>query len=238
MEPLGGRPDAGGTSRWFNTLQDVTGQKRGEQQLAAMAQRLVTLQEKERRDIARELHDRVGQNLSALSINLARLASAPDAGRLEESRKLVEETGVVIQDVLTELKPPMLASYGLVDALRFQAREVSRRTGIAIEVHGPDPVVRLDSEIEMALFRIAQAALNNIMRHARARHAYILFSAAAGNVKFEVRDDGIGFDPARALASGRWGLTAIRERAEAIGGALEVASAPGEGARIIVRLGR
>ena len=209
---------------------------RQEQELRAMASRLAGLQEKERRDIARELHDRAGQNLSALSLNLASLSvrGGDAAAQIADCRRLVEATGLVIQDVLTELKPPMLASYGLVDALRFHAREFSRRARVPVEVRGDG--TRLDAVIELALFRIAQAALHNIARHAGAGRIDICLDTEGGAVRFEVRDDGVGFDPAAALASGRWGLTAMRERAEAIGGRLEVDSAPGRGARIAVTL--
>jgi two-component system sensor histidine kinase UhpB len=233
MEPL----DDQAQGRWFNTLQDVSEQKRAELHLAAMAQRLVTLQEKERRDIARELHDRIGQNLSALSINLARLRTGPaqpaGADLLADCLSLVEATGLAIQNVLTELKPPMLASYGLVDALGFHAREFTRRTGITVDVRG-DQGERLRPEVEMALFRIAQAALTNVAQHAKAHRVSIALRRADGRFGFEISDDGVGFDAERARAAGRWGLTAMRERAEAIDGTLRIESVPGRGARIIV----
>ncbi|MBV9190241.1 MAG: response regulator, partial [Betaproteobacteria bacterium] len=238
MEPLERAAKNGKRVRWFNTLQDVSEQKGAEQQLTAMTQRLVVLQEKERRDIARELHDRVGQNLASLNLNLSRLRVEPGgadaAARIAESIALVEQTGLVVQDVLTELKPPMLASYGLVDALRFHAREFSRRTGVAVEVEGPDPAVRFASEQEMALFRIAQAALSNVAQHARASHVWISLERLQRHYRLQVRDDGVGFETHRALASGRWGMTAMRERAEAIGGELRIESSPGKGTRITV----
>ena len=240
MEPLEVGTDAAGrASRWFTTLQEVTEQKRVEQQLAAITRRLITLQEKERRDIARELHDRAGQNLSALSINLARLrgdvpAEDRQAG-IGECQGLVEATGLVIQDVLTELKPPMLANYGLVDAVRWHAGDFSRRTGIAVQVRGEELTPRLHPEVEMALFRIAQAALNNVAQHARARQVCISLERAGGRIRFRIEDDGVGFDPDKALASGRWGLTAMRERAEAIDGRLSLESG-GKGSRVAVEL--
>ena len=208
--------------------------------LHGMTRRLVSLQEKERRDIARELHDRVGQNLASLSINLARLrteaAGPAGAARIADCAALVEATGLVIQDVLTELKPPMLASYGLLDALRWHAAEFSRRTGIAVEVEGAEPAERLDPATEMALFRIAQGALNNVAQHARAKRAWISLEHTGRRLRFEIRDDGEGFDAERALAAGRWGLTSMRERAEAIDGALRIESSSGAGTRVIVEL--
>ena len=239
MEPLDSDADSQG--RWFNTLQDVTQHKRAEQQLRAMTRRLVTLQEKERRDIARELHDRVGQNLAALSVNLARLRDEAPSGnerdeRIAECASIVEATGLVIQDVLTELKPPMLADYGLRDAVRWHARDFSRRTGITVDVQGDEGVPRLQADVEMALFRIAQAALNNVAQHARAKNVSISLQHAGGRIGFEIKDDGVGFDSEKALASGRWGLTAMRERAEAIDGTLRIESSAGGGTRVIVEM--
>jgi len=239
MEPLD--EGARGAGRWFSTLQDITEQKLGAERLTAMARRLATLQEKERRDIARELHDRVGQNLSSLGVNLERLradsAGRESAARIADCVSIVESTGMMIQDVLTELKPPMLAGYGLIDALRFHAHEFGRRTGLAVTARGPEPALRLEAEIEMALYRIAQAALANAAQHAQARNVRIALDSYGSRVRFEVSDDGIGFDVAAALASGRWGLAAMRERAEAIGGTLEIDSSPGRGTRVAVELG-
>lgn len=209
---------------------------RQQDQLLALGRRLATLQEKERRDIARELHDRVGQSLTALGLNLESLRAAQPGEealrRIEDSCALLEQTGRTITDVLTELKPPMLASYGLLDALRFHAREFSRRTGIEVRVDGIEE--RFAPEIEMTLFRIGQAALNNVAQHAQARSARVTVERAGVRVRFAIRDDGAGFDAGKALASGRWGFSAMRERAEAIDGTLRIDSAPGRGASVVV----
>jgi len=249
-EPL----DAGPTpARWFSTLQDVTERTNAAQQLsralkesveqqaqlAAMARRLTTLQERERRDIARELHDRVGQNLTALSFNLQWLHDGPPASdearrKVADSLAILRATGATIADVLTELKPAMLANYGLLDALRFHAREFTRRTGLAVEVDGREE--RFAPDFEMALFRIAQAALNNVLQHARAKSARISIERGERRLRLEIRDDGAGFDPRSAGAAARWGLSGMRERAEAIGGTLRLDAAPGRGTRIVVEV--
>src|SRR6185503_837390 len=171
------------------------------------------LQESERRDLARELHDRVGQNLSALSINLARMKTESTAGgaalqRIDDSLALIEATGEMVSGVLTDLKPPMLASNGLLDALRWHVREFKRRTGISVEVEGPESP-RLPAEVEMALFRITQAAMSNIAKHARAHTVRVSLATSASSIRFTIADDGVGFEPGRALASGRWGLSGI-----------------------------
>ena len=249
MEPIRAGQRA---PRWFNTLQDVTHDRRvtdrlgraleqsrvQARSLGELTRRVTTLQEKERRDLARELHDRVGQNLALLGIHLARLraeaSGRESAERIADCQALLEATGRLVQDLLTELKPPMLASYGLLEALRWHARDFALRTGIAVDIGGADPEPRLGAEIEMALFRITQAALTNVAQHAGAKHIWVRLERNGPQLGFEVRDDGKGFDPERAIASGRWGLTAMRERAEAIGGRLRIVSAPGKGARLIV----
>lgn len=217
---------------------DITERDRVEAELRRLAQRLASVQEQERGAIARELHDRVGQNLAALSTNLALLrysaASALEReSRLAECLSLVEATGRVIQDVLTELKPAMLATYGLIEAMRWHAGQFSQRTGIPVEVQGPADG-RLAAEVEMVLFRIAQSALSNVARHARARAVSIRLAREGPGFRFEIADDGIGFEVQRALAGGRFGLATMRERAQAIGAKLGVHSAQGEGTRIVV----
>jgi PAS domain S-box-containing protein len=220
-------------------LRDITERKRAEDGLRELTRRLMALQETERRGLARELHDRLGQNLSALGLNLGLLHEASMGDRtalkrIADSLRLLEEAGMTISNVLTELKPPMLASRGLLEALRWNAHEFSRRTGVALEVDGAEAAPRLPPEIEMALFRIAQSALANVARHAHAQQVRITLERSGNGFRFEIADDGAGFDVERALASGRWGLEAMRERADAIGAALRIDSAAGRGARIVV----
>lgn len=221
-------------------VRDITERRRQEQQLLDMTRRLVAFQDSERRGLARELHDRVGQNLTVLGINLTRLRNeqstpAETRARIADSLAVLEATGKVISDVLTELKPPMLSNHGLLEALRWHANQFAQRTGIAVEVAGPE-VPRLGSEIEMVLFRIAQAALNNVAQHARARGVGVRLEAGERVVRLEVVDDGSGFDGAAPSVSGRWGLATMKERAEAIDGSLRIESAPGRGTRIIVEV--
>lgn len=220
----------------FNRM--LKARRRQDQQLLAMTRRLVAFQETERRGLARELHDRVGQNLTVLGINLTRLRGeqatpAETRARIADSLAVLEATGKVISDVLTELKPPMLSNHGLLEALRSHANQFAQRTGIAVEVTGP-ALARPTPEIEMALFRIAQAALNNVAQHARARSIVVRLEGGDGVVRLEVVDDGSGFDVAARSVSGHWGLVAMRERAEAIDGSLRIESTPGHGTRIIV----
>jgi PAS domain S-box-containing protein len=244
------RAEAGGRPvKILGACVDVTEQRHSEralrqaaQDLHALTRRLVQAEEAERRRIARELHDRVGQSLSALNINLdiiAREGALPAAlrRRLDDSLALVDGTLQSIESVMAELRPPLLDEYGIGAALGWYAEDFSRRTGIRAEVTeaGPEQAKALRAEAAVALFRIAQEALQNVVKHARARNVRIALSAEPGAIVLAVSDDGQGFDPG-AAPRGRWGMTTMRERAEAVGGRLEVESAPGAGTVVRIRV--
>jgi signal transduction histidine kinase/CheY-like chemotaxis protein len=220
----------------------VSQQRHAAEQLQTLSQRLVEVQESERRQIARELHDRVGQNLTALGINLnilqteAELRAAAGArARLEDSVALVESTADAIENVMAELRPPMLDDHGLLSALEWYAKVFSLRTGIEVAVRGAEPPLRPGHEYEMTLFRIAQEALNNVAKHAHARRVEVALEPSDTEYALAVSDDGIGFDPAVRPRSGR-GLATMRERALAVSGELDIDAAPGAGTRLAVRL--
>ena len=243
------RNERGKPIKVFGACLDVTEQRHSERALRQAAQdlhgltrRLVQAEEAERRRIAGELHDRVGQQLSALNINLdliSRDASLAPATRkrLEDSIGLVDGTLQSIESVMAELRPPLLDEYGLGAALGWHAEEFSRRTGIEVSVEDAahEAARELRVEAALALFRIAQEALNNVLKHARARHVTIEISRVENQVVLVVRDDGQGFDVSRARR-GRWGMTTMRERAEAAGGSLKVETAPGQGTRVVATL--
>src|SRR6266446_5956182 len=220
--------------------------RRSAAELQALSRRLVALQESERRQLSRELHDRVGQNLTALKINLdilqTRLASHGNGevrARVADSAALLEATMDTIENVMSELRPPMLDDHGLAAALDWHARNFSMRTGIAVAVHGSELVVRPAPQVEIALFRIAQEALNNVAKHARARRVEIALDHANGECVMSVQDDGIGFDYA-AIASDApkpgLGMVTMRERAQAVGGRFEVRALSDLGTQLTVRV--
>ena len=229
---------------------DVTDQRHSEsalrqaaQDLHTLTRKLVQAEEAERRRIARELHDSVGQALSALNINLDIIhkgaQALPEAlqRRLEDSTTLVDRTLESIEAVMAELRPPLLDEYGLGAALGWHVEDFIERTGIAVRLTDAtaDAGKSLRPDVAVALFRIAQEALNNILKHARAKTVDIGISAAGGTFLLDVRDDGIGFD-ATNTPRDRWGMTTMRERAEAAGGELTVQSAPGRGTHVMVRI--
>jgi len=213
------------------------------EQVESLSWRLVDAQESERRQLSRELHDRVGQNLTALGINLDILRSQgaasdpPDMrARLDDSIELVEATAGAIENVMAELRPPMLDDHGLLAALQWYASQFAQRTGIEVMVQGDDGSPRRDLQLEITLFRIAQEALNNVAKHARANRVDIALHVADADFTLAVTDDGVGFDPTRVPPSAGRGMATMRERAQSAGGRFEVAAAPGAGTRVSARV--
>ena len=244
--------DAAGRSvKMAVSVLDITEQKHTEDalrasadRLQALSRRLVEVQESERQNLARELHDRVGQQLTALGINLDILnrrfpgeAGAELRSRLEDSITLVESTADAIEDVMAELRPLMLDDYGLLPALRWLSTQFIHRNGVGVAVRDTGRLERMDSAIEIALYRIVQEALTNIAKHAQAKHVDILVTNGPRGISLTVADDGIGFDSSgrdRLVKKTGWGIINMRERAQAVGGTLTIESKPGKGTRVMV----
>src|SRR5258706_1000971 len=247
------RDEQGIIVKWYGTSFDIEDRKQAEDalrrsaaELQALSRRLVELQEAERKDLARELHDRVGQNLTALNINLGilkGLVSAHDnaeaGSRLADSVALVKSTVLAIQNVVSELRPPMLVDFGLVAALHWYAKEFSLRTGVAVSVGGKEPSARISAEIEIALYRIAQEALNNVAKHAHATTVALALWRSGSEYVMSVQDYGIGFDGV-AYTSDKpkpgLGMVTMRERAQAVGGRFEIRALPGRRTPLTVRV--
>jgi signal transduction histidine kinase len=218
------------------------------EQLLALTHRLQEVQEYERRQIAAELHDRVGQNLTGLNLNLQIIkdqmnsaASPALHSRLEDSQQLLEETTRQVRDVMADLRPPMLDEYGLVSTLHWYCGIFSRRTGIATRVIGDELNPRLPARDETALFRIVQEALNNVIRHANANEVLIILESLDEAACLIVKDNGRGFiTPTTEVPAGQahWGLLNIEQRAASIGGELAIDSAPGKGTKLSIILRR
>ena len=213
--------------------------------LQATSHRLLTVQEAERRTLARELHDAVGQELTALSLNLTIIdAALPQEGlrkvheRLEDSQALLEKTTCHLRNIMVELRPPGLDELGLLAALKEHVNQVARRSEVAVSIVGAEPQPRLAPTDEIALFRIAQEALNNVVKHARATEASLSLRQNRQAVVLSITDNGMGFDTGRKPIMGGYGMgtTTMRERAEAIGARLQLQSVPGEGTSVTVEL--
>jgi PAS domain S-box-containing protein len=246
------REEATGELRLLGITRDITDRRRAEQALREstadvrrLMDRLVAAQESERRRLADDLHDLIGQNLTALGIDLTTLKQRlrPDAdpvsgARIDAMRALVEKTIDAIRGVMTDLRPPALEEFGLAPALRGYVAEFSERTGMKASLSVPGGERRLPRDAELALFRIVQEALTNAAKHSGGSSVHIGLSEEAGRICVSVEDDGHGFpDPvgARSARRGGWGLPTMRERAEAHGGALRI-EFPSRGTRLIVEI--
>lgn len=202
-----------------------------------LARSVMRVQEDERRRIARELHDGVGQNLAALKHQLALLQPAlpgPDRDRIAGCLRLCAQTLEDTRQLSRLLRPQVLDDLGLVPALQWLARSVEGAGTLAVEVQAEDAPT-LDAESQTVLFRVAQEALANIARHSGASHALVRLGRRAGLAVMTVWDDGKGFDVAaaeqRARRSEAGGLSGMRERLRLHGGQLQVESSP-EGTRL------
>jgi len=216
-------------------------------ELSALSQQMADMHEKQIQDLARELHDGVGQNLTAINLNLTLLrellpADTPAAAksRLADTSQLVEETVARMRNVMADFLPPMLEHYGLTPALVWYGEQFAQRTGMQINVRDlRADAARLPPQVEVGLFRIAQEALNNVAKYARASQAEIELSDDDEFMRMTLTDDGAGFDPQTVFAdTTHWGLAIMRERARALDATLEIQSAPDAGTKIILRMAR
>jgi len=239
------RAKAGDETAFLELFESV---KEKRQHLQAVTARLADVEEAERKRLAQKLHDRVGQSLTVLGINLNIIQNnLPSTAhralieeRLQDSLSLVEELAERTRDVMAELRPPVLDDYGLAAALRWYGEQFSKRTGIRVKLQCQESACRLPAVVENSLFRIAQETLINVAKHARARRVTVRFAFQSDKVHLSVGDDGVGFSPVKRYNRKdqlAWGLITIQERAEAIGGQLWVKSAPGQGTEVIVEVG-
>jgi signal transduction histidine kinase len=206
----------------------------------AISERVRAGREADARRIARELHDEVGSLLTSVKWELERLEHHCDAaGRpaFGAMRQRIDETLDGVRRIASDLRSPMLDELGLEAALEHEARQFERRTGITCRVD-----VLLDQELEpgteqaTALYRIVQEALTNVGRHAQATRVNVLLEPRDGGIALEIRDDGAGIPDAARYDAASLGLLGMRERAELLGGRMEVAGAPGRGTSVTVYL--
>jgi two-component system sensor histidine kinase UhpB len=239
----------------IEVIRDITERVRAKEQLQqyterlrALAAQIAEVEEMERQRLAQELHDQVGQNLTALGINLniirTQLPEALDESvhfHLGDSVSLIEQTAEQIRNLMANLRPPVLDDYGLLAALRWLSEQFARRMAITVTVDGEAIHPRLAARVENALFRIVQEALTNIAKHAQASRVSIKLASDSQSIHLEIADNGIGFD----LSAGKnmngemgWGLMCMTERAEAVNGRFSVESVPGYGTKVIVDVKR
>lgn len=224
-------------SRSTATAQDYAGR------LQSLARQLLRLQEQERRTLALELHDQIGQQLAALKLNIQtftqKFSQFADDKRMQDSLEIVETTIQQTRDLSMNLRPSVLDRLGLIPALKWYARHQAERAGCAVTLNADPLPAQLPPDIVTTAFRIAQEAVTNALRHGQPRHIDLVVKWRPGLLKLIVRDDGRGFDTSTALStehSVRLGLMGMRERAELIGGKLVIESAVGSGTEIRAEL--
>lgn len=220
---------------------------RSEKRFRGVAKAVWHVQEEERRRLARELHDGIGQILTALANQLQRIhddAKAMDnlglSHRLGDALDITRSALHDTRELSRLLRPTLLDDLGLIPALNWLARTLSERTGIAISLHSNLGDQRLSSEVETLVFRITQEALTNVIRHSGASEAQVMLTLTRAGLRLRVLDHGKGFDSSHAnaadLASVSSGLRGMRDRAELFGGKLLVSSTPGEGTTVQMTL--
>jgi len=221
---------------------DITERKLAQDTLQMFSRQLIEAQEDERRRIARELHDQIGQILTAVKMNLhtvQRFNLASDAGSyLKDNIEAVDEALRLVRDLSIELRPPVLDDLGLATALDWYVDRYTKRTGLNVDVviEMPDPNERFSRDLETACFRIAQEALTNVVRHASASNVTLHLTRTTKTLTLVVKDNGVGFDlkslRKRSPRVATLGLVSMQERAHAAGGTLEIESTPSRGTRI------
>ncbi len=222
---------------------DMTEARRNEEMLRALTHRVVQVQEAERERVALELHNNITQHLCAVLPRWTALANklpAQEKASREEVLKLSEMLGQTVDEVqriARNLRPSVLDELGLVPALRATCTEFANRTGVSLKLACKPLTARLPAEGELALYRILQNALENVQKHARARHVTVCLRQRAF-IQLTINDDGIGFDPehhaARRKGKGGLGLLSMRERATYVGGDFKIKSVRGAGTKIEV----
>jgi len=227
------------------TVQDITDRKRDEETLQRYAHRLIALEEELRKKVSRELHDDIGQELTALGLNLAHIdtklqveAGGDLRATLADSRKLTKEISRSVRNLMVELRPTQLEEYGLTSAIRSYGNQFQQRTGIAVAIQAAPEFPRLTSRREINLFRLTQEALTNIAKHAFATRVSIELECNGASACLKITDDGKGFlrqSAASPVGSG-WGLTIMRERAELVGASFQLKTEPGAGTSIIIEM--
>lgn len=212
-----------------------------QEQLRRLSHELLSAQEEERKKISRDLHDQVGQTLTAINVKLTTLNQAAKLNasglklQLAGTQRLLEKSMTVVHRFARELRPPQLDDLGLTPALRSFMTDFTKRTNIPIRATVSAAVEQLDSDRKTVLYRVAQEALTNVARHAQASLVRVSIQRAPGSVGMEIHDNGKSFRVDRVLGAkrpARLGLLGMRERVEMVGGTFSVESAPGAGTSV------
>jgi PAS domain S-box-containing protein len=236
--------DEGGTAL-LAVMRDIGARKASDRELRESRDRLRQLsaaaqaaREEEQTRIARELHDELGQALTALKMDVAAIVGElqPDQvtsiNRANDMARLLESTVASVRRIATQLRPLMLDDLGLLPTIGWLVNDFSKRTGIAVALSLPDPETDIDPQLSTVIFRVLQESLTNVARHADATQVKITLTCSSAEIRLSVSDNGRGFDGSEVRSAKTFGLLGMRERAGMTGGMLTVDSAPGSGTSI------
>jgi len=223
--------------------ENITERIESARRLKVLSKNLVEVQEKARRHLASELHDRTSANLAALGINLEVATMALQtsdwkviAERMSDNRALIDDTSASIREICAELRPPALDYAGLIPAVESYSSLFARRTGIAVQVDCQGDLVALAPDIQSILFRIVQEALTNVAKHAQARSVHIEVCLQCQPLCLNVADDGLGFDADKRHETYGLGIINMREMAEFAGGSFVIETSPLRGTQVRVEI--
>lgn len=208
-------------------------------ELTELARHLQSVREDERAHLARELHDELGALLTAAKLDVARIrrmtrTTAPEIDeRLVHMSQLLDQGIALKRRIIEDLRPSALSNLGLIPALEILTQEFAQRSGLQLNLELEDTPT--DAEGRLALYRLVQEALTNVLRHARAKQVRVSLNESEGWLQLHIRDDGQGFNP-DAVGAGHHGLLGMRYRMESLGGTLQLLSAPGRGTLVLARL--
>ena len=216
--------------------------QQGQQRLQVLSHRLIDAQEAERKRLSRELHDQIGQALTAVQISLQALQSSPGTSvpddRLNETLTIIDQALEQVHDLSLDLRPSLLDDLGLVAALRWYVDRVASRAGLVRRFEADVLETRLAPQMETACFRIAQEALTNVLRHSHAATVWVRVKHFDSGLQLAVQDDGVGFDVrtvmSRTGVNASLGLQGMQERAAALGGIVDIKSQHGNGVEVLV----
>ncbi len=206
-----------------------------EEKYRALSAHVTRLREEQSAHIAREIHDDLGQSIAALKMNLTMLErSLPEGQRppmIADMREILDATALKVRSLIQQLRPPVLDTADVVEALRWHSRDFEKSFGISVDFHSDVDSLSLEPEHSLSVFRVVQEALTNSARHGSPSAVSLSIGLKGGNLEVTVLDDGRGFCPEDIAPEGTYGILGMRERAEQWNGSIVIESAPGRGTR-------
>jgi signal transduction histidine kinase len=228
---------------------DISERKRSEEeileinkQLRNLSAHLQNIREEERKRIGREIHDDLGQQLTAIKMDVAWIdkkiseKEIPIKGKLKNIIGLLDGSNQSVRRILNELKPSILDEYGLLDAMEWHAKQFTESTGIRVVFNTPEDAIKLEEAIATCIFRVFQESLTNVARHSAAKKVIISVALMSDRIDVSIADDGKGFEFAAVQHKGSFGLLGMRERVRAVNGIMELNSVVKEGTTVTISI--